>query len=107
MGCVGPDVVGISQLAVASTPFNLKPELVATVCRLVSSVVCCICCHGIFLAYDCPAYPGVYEYATYVAGASIEAARCLISGICDVAINWPGGWHHCKRYVITGVVACI
>ena len=46
MGCVGPDVVGISQLAVASTPFNLKPELGASVCRLVSSVVCCICCHG-------------------------------------------------------------
>ena len=51
------------------------------------------------LAYDCPAYTGVYEYSTYVAGASLQAARSLMLGLSDVAINWSGGWHHAKRWV--------
>ena len=48
-------------------------------------------------AYDCPAYPGVYDYASYVAGASVKAAHCLMAGACKTAINWMGGWHHAKR----------
>ena len=50
-----------------------------------------------YLAYDCPAWPGVYEYASFVAGASMLAAQCLVRGVADMAINWPGGWHHAKR----------
>lgn len=42
-------------------------------------------------------WPGVYAYAAYVAGASIKAAQCLVMGVSDIAINWPGGWHHAKR----------
>ena len=49
------------------------------------------------VAYDCPAYHGVFEYAVYVAGASVKAAQALMMGIADIAINWCGGWHHAKR----------
>lgn len=49
------------------------------------------------VAYDCPAYHGVFEYAVYVAGASVKAAQVLMMGIADIAINWCGGWHHAKR----------
>ena len=33
-------------------------------------------------------------------GASLTAAQSLISGDADVAINWPGGWHHAKRCLV-------
>ncbi|XP_063102164.1 histone deacetylase 8 isoform X7 [Cavia porcellus] len=49
------------------------------------------------LGYDCPATEGIFEYAAAVGGATITAAQCLIDGMCKVAINWPGGWHHAKN----------
>jgi len=54
------------------------------------------------LTYDCPAWPGVYEYGLWVAGASMKAAQCLTMGISNVAINWGGGWHHAKRDEASG-----
>jgi hypothetical protein len=51
-----------------------------------------------FAVYDCPAYFGVYDYAAAVVGGSIKAAECLIQDKAKIAINWPGGWHHAKRY---------
>ncbi|XP_064627403.1 histone deacetylase 8-like [Lineus longissimus] len=49
------------------------------------------------LCYDCPAWPGVYEYASMIAGATLAAAAKLVNEECDIAINWHGGWHHAKR----------
>lgn len=53
--------------------------------------------HPTVSGYDCPAEPGVYEYATSVAGATVTAAQCLMEGKGSVAINWLGGWHHAKK----------
>jgi hypothetical protein len=47
--------------------------------------------------YDCPATEGIFDYAAAVGGATITAAQCLIDGMCKVAINWSGGWHHAKK----------
>uniref|UniRef100_A0A8C8YQ04 histone deacetylase n=1 Tax=Prolemur simus TaxID=1328070 RepID=A0A8C8YQ04_PROSS len=49
------------------------------------------------LGYDCPATEGIFDYAAAVGGATITAAQCLIDGMCKVAINWSGGWHHAKN----------
>nr|XP_002733814.2 PREDICTED: histone deacetylase 8-like [Saccoglossus kowalevskii] len=49
------------------------------------------------MGYDCPSMPGVYDLVGCVAGATIQAAQCLLDGTADVAINWFGGWHHAKR----------
>ncbi|KAK2172727.1 hypothetical protein NP493_931g00010 [Ridgeia piscesae] len=54
------------------------------------------------LSYDCPAYPGVFEHACVLAGATMTAATCLMSDLCDVAVNWCGGWHHAKRHEASG-----
>ncbi|KAB0346072.1 hypothetical protein FD755_024281 [Muntiacus reevesi] len=48
-------------------------------------------------SYDCPATEGIFDYAAAVGGATITAAQCLIDGMCKVAINWSGGWHHAKK----------
>nr|QVX32610.1 HDAC8 [Platynereis dumerilii] len=49
------------------------------------------------LTYDCPAYPGIFDTASYITGASVKAAQALSHNYADVAINWTGGWHHAKR----------
>ncbi|XP_078001400.1 histone deacetylase 8-like [Glandiceps talaboti] len=49
------------------------------------------------MGYDCPALPGVYNLVGAVAGATLQAAKCLLEGTADVAINWCGGWHHARR----------
>ncbi|ELU03635.1 hypothetical protein CAPTEDRAFT_148478 [Capitella teleta] len=54
------------------------------------------------LMYDCPAYPGVYDYASAVVGGSIAAAIHLTEGHSQVAVNWAGGWHHAKRSEASG-----
>ena len=51
----------------------------------------------IIVGYDCPLFPDVFKYTSYVAGATIMAAKLLTSQRCDIAINWFGGWHHAKR----------
>ncbi|XP_024588752.1 histone deacetylase 8-like isoform X2 [Neophocaena asiaeorientalis asiaeorientalis] len=52
------------------------------------------------LGYDCPATEGIFDYAAAVGGATITAAQCLIDGMCKVAINWSGGWHHAKNFAV-------
>ncbi|XP_067853011.1 histone deacetylase 8 isoform X3 [Heptranchias perlo] len=54
------------------------------------------------LGYDCPATEGVFDYAAAVAGATLTAAQCLIDKKYQVAINWPGGWHHAKKDEASG-----
>ncbi|KAJ3013015.1 Histone deacetylase 3 [Thoreauomyces humboldtii] len=51
---------------------------------------------------DCPIFEGVYEFCQMYAGASLEAARKLIAGTTDIAINWSGGLHHAKKYEASG-----
>uniref|UniRef100_A0A8C4Q6W0 Histone deacetylase 8 n=1 Tax=Eptatretus burgeri TaxID=7764 RepID=A0A8C4Q6W0_EPTBU len=54
------------------------------------------------LGYDCPVMEGVFEYAAAVAGATLTAAEGLRNGVCDVALNWAGGWHHAKKDEASG-----
>ncbi|TPX36521.1 hypothetical protein SmJEL517_g01183 [Synchytrium microbalum] len=49
------------------------------------------------LEHDCPVFPGLTKYCSYVAGSSITAAQQLVSGTCDAAIHWDGGRHHAQR----------
>ncbi|CAG9791422.1 unnamed protein product [Diatraea saccharalis] len=56
--------------------------------------------HGI--GYDCPPVSNMFDLVSTIAGASITAARCLVFGIADVAINWCGGWHHAQRFAADG-----
>ena len=41
-----------------------------------------------------------YMYVLCVAGDSLAMATCLVREEARVAINWYGGWHHGKKYVI-------
>ena len=43
---------------------------------------------------DNPVFPGVYEWGTLVAGASIECAEELLVGRARAAFNISGGLHH-------------
>ncbi|XP_052810380.1 histone deacetylase 8-like isoform X2 [Mya arenaria] len=54
------------------------------------------------LSYDCPAHPGVYDYAAMVSGATMQAAQSLMNDTADVVINWFGGWHHGKKDAASG-----
>ncbi|KAK3907984.1 Histone deacetylase 8, partial [Frankliniella fusca] len=54
------------------------------------------------LGYDCPLIAGVYDFVRAIVGSSIEAARSLISGSANTAINWYGGWHHAQRDEASG-----
>ncbi|XP_071445150.1 histone deacetylase 8-like [Hetaerina americana] len=49
------------------------------------------------LGYDCPLFKNIYEFASLVAGGSLTAAKVLVDGDAQVAINWCGGWHHAQR----------
>jgi len=49
--------------------------------------------HGLGTA-DNPVFPGVYEWALSVAGASIDCARELMAGDAGRAFNPAGGLHH-------------
>ncbi|XP_022831770.1 histone deacetylase 8-like isoform X2 [Spodoptera litura] len=54
------------------------------------------------IGYDCPPVSNMYGLVSTIAGGSITAARCLLLGITDVAINWCGGWHHAHRFGAEG-----
>ena len=43
---------------------------------------------------DCPAFPGVFEWSSYSAGASVQGAELILSGEADIAFNIAGGLHH-------------
>ncbi|XP_034234102.1 histone deacetylase 8-like isoform X2 [Thrips palmi] len=49
------------------------------------------------LGYDCPLIYGIFDYVSAVVGSSLTAARSLIDGSANIAINWYGGWHHAQR----------
>uniref|UniRef100_A0A0E0MDK8 histone deacetylase n=1 Tax=Oryza punctata TaxID=4537 RepID=A0A0E0MDK8_ORYPU len=53
--------------------------------------------HGIGLLGgddDCPAFDRLWKYCRGYAGGSLAAARALVDGASDIAINWSGGMHH-------------
>ncbi|XP_059051772.1 histone deacetylase 8-like [Achroia grisella] len=54
------------------------------------------------IGYDCAPVSNMYDLVSAVAGGSITAAKCLLLGIADVAINWCGGWHHAQRFGAEG-----
>ena len=43
---------------------------------------------------ETPVFLGLYEYAALAVGASLTAARLILSGDVDVAFNPSGGYHH-------------
>lgn len=56
-----------------------------------------------FLDYgDTPAFPGVFEAASYVVGSTLLALDLVMKGNVDHAFNPIGGLHHAKRDVAGG-----
>lgn len=51
---------------------------------------------------DCPVFDGMWDYCRLYSGASIDAARNLISNQADIAINWSGGLHHAMKKWASG-----
>ncbi|GAA5883397.1 hypothetical protein JCM3774_004146, partial [Rhodotorula dairenensis] len=51
---------------------------------------------------DCPIFSDMYSYCRQYAGASLLAARKLVAGSTDIAINWTGGLHHAKKSEASG-----
>ncbi|KAI0638690.1 histone deacetylase [Trametes polyzona] len=51
---------------------------------------------------DNPPFEGVFEFSSISAGGSIAAARRLMEGQADIAINWAGGLHHAKKREASG-----
>ncbi|KAG6446852.1 hypothetical protein O3G_MSEX004598 [Manduca sexta] len=49
------------------------------------------------IGYDCPPVSNMFDLVSTIAGGSMTAAKCLVLGMADVAINWCGGWHHAHR----------
>lgn len=49
------------------------------------------------LGYDCPLLPRLYDLIKTLAGSSLTAAKLLVDGTYNIAINWCGGWHHAQR----------
>jgi len=54
------------------------------------------------LGYDCPVIPELFDFVSLVGGSSICAAKCLTNRMCDVSVNWFGGWHHAQRDSASG-----
>lgn len=51
---------------------------------------------------DCPPFEGLYDFCCLYAGASLDGARRINAGKCDIAINWAGGLHHAKKGEASG-----
>lgn len=43
---------------------------------------------------DCPVFKGMFEYASWAAGASLTGARMIRDGAARIAFNPSGGYHH-------------
>jgi histone deacetylase HOS2 len=54
------------------------------------------------ISADCPIFDGMWDYFTLYTGASLDAARNLVSGQSDIAINWSGGLHHAHKNMGAG-----
>ncbi|KAA8913393.1 hypothetical protein FN846DRAFT_929799 [Sphaerosporella brunnea] len=51
---------------------------------------------------DCPVFTGIWDFCTLYSGASLDAAKKLLNGQSDIAINWSGGLHHAKKSEASG-----
>jgi acetoin utilization protein AcuC len=51
---------------------------------------------------DDPVFPGMFDASALVAGGSLVAARELIQGNCEHAVNIAGGLHHAMRGYASG-----
>ncbi|KAF8624997.1 hypothetical protein AX15_005626 [Amanita polypyramis BW_CC] len=51
---------------------------------------------------DCPVFPGLPQYVSAVAGATLTAVNCLQRSRYDTAICWDGGRHHARRSCASG-----
>lgn len=51
---------------------------------------------------DCPIFEGMLTFSQISAGGSIDGARLLNNGDCDIAINWGGGLHHARKLEASG-----
>lgn len=54
------------------------------------------------LGYDCLPFRGVYTFAAFMSGGTLAAADALLDNLCNIAINWCGGWHHAKKDEASG-----
>jgi acetoin utilization protein AcuC len=43
---------------------------------------------------DCPVFEGLYDYAVLAVGATLTAAKLILSSSADAAFNPSGGYHH-------------
>lgn len=57
-----------------------------------------------YLGYDCPVVKNIWKFISYIAGASLTAAKGLTTMQYRFSINWCGGWHHALRY---NVINCL
>lgn len=51
---------------------------------------------------DNPCFKGVFEWSSFVTGASVQAAELVSSGEKDIAFNIGGGLHHAMRGKASG-----
>ena len=51
---------------------------------------------------DCPPFHGLFDFCRLYTGASLQGAKRLNHGLCDIAINWAGGLHHAKKASASG-----
>ena len=51
---------------------------------------------------DCPAFEGMYEYSVLACGATLTAAKLILTGAADVAFNPSGGLHHARPECASG-----
>lgn len=49
------------------------------------------------LGYDCSPIERIWDLSITIAGGTLEGIKSILSGDCDVVINWNGGWHHAER----------
>jgi acetoin utilization protein AcuC len=63
---------------------------------------------------DCPVFEGLYDYTVLAVGATLTAAKLIISRSADVAFNPSGGYHHAGPerasgfcYINDVVLACM
>lgn len=44
----------------------------------------------------------LHDFVRTIAGGSLAAAKALVAGSVDVAVNFCGGWHHAQRDQASG-----
>lgn len=49
------------------------------------------------LGYDCEPMKKMWNFVCVIAGGTLKAVESIMTGKCDVVINWNGGWHHAQR----------